>query len=62
MNNQTSPLTVSQCALRLGVNERTVRRMIDRGDLKAYRVASLIRITEEDFNAAWLPVRGGAFD
>jgi excisionase family DNA binding protein len=58
-----SPLTVNDCAIRLGVSEKTVRNMITRGELKAYRIGShLIRVAPGDFEAIWKPVRGGAFD
>ncbi len=35
-------------ASRLGVSEKTIRRMIDRGELPAHRVGRLLRITEAD--------------
>ena len=58
-----SALSVSECAELLGVNERTVRNMISRGDLKAYQIGGrLIRVAQSDFDDLWKPVRGGAFE
>jgi excisionase family DNA binding protein len=41
-------LSVAEVALRLDVSEKTVRRMIKRGDLRAQRVGRLIRVAERD--------------
>lgn len=50
-------LSVSEVAVRLGVNVRTVRRMIARGELKAYRYGPrLIRIDPADLLAMREPV------
>lgn len=40
-------LTVKEVAERLRVSEKTVRNMIDRGDLIAYKIGGNIRIEEE---------------
>jgi excisionase family DNA binding protein len=39
-------LSVAEVAVRLGVSEKTVRRMIYRGGLRAHRVGRLIRVSE----------------
>jgi excisionase family DNA binding protein len=45
-------LSVAEVAVRLGVSAKTVRRLINRGGLRAHRVGRLVRVTErslEDF-------------
>jgi excisionase family DNA binding protein len=37
-------LTVTECAAMLGVEHKTVRRLIERGELPALRVGRLLRI------------------
>jgi excisionase family DNA binding protein len=44
-------LTVSEAAARLQVSVKTIRRLIDRGDLPALRIGHLIRIPEESFES-----------
>lgn len=44
-------LTVKQVALKLNCSQRTVRRMIDRGELEANPVGRLIRIRPEVVDA-----------
>jgi excisionase family DNA binding protein len=39
---------VAGVASRLGVSEKTVRRMIDRAELPAHRVGRLLRVSEAD--------------
>jgi excisionase family DNA binding protein len=39
---------VPAIARRLNVSEKTVRRLIDRHELRAYRVGRLLRISEEE--------------
>jgi excisionase family DNA binding protein len=39
---------VATVASRLDVSEKTVRRMIDRGELPAHRVGRLLRISDGD--------------
>jgi excisionase family DNA binding protein len=39
-------LSIAEVAVRLDVSEKTVRRMIERGDLRAHRVGRLIRVAE----------------
>jgi excisionase family DNA binding protein len=39
-------LSVAEVAATLGVSGKTVRRMIKRGDLHAYRVGRLVRVAE----------------
>lgn len=58
-NTNASPdsLTISAAADELGCSHDTVRRMIARGDLRAYRVgARLIRIRRMDLERAMKPV------
>ena len=48
----TSPmLTVTAVAERLQVSERTIRRWIDDGQLKAYRLSRAIRVSENDLQS-----------
>ena len=44
-------LSVQDVAKRINVNPRTVNRMIERGDLPAYRVSGVLRIDERDLQA-----------
>jgi excisionase family DNA binding protein len=39
-------LSVAEVAMRLGVSGKTVRRMIQRGDLRAHRIGRLVRVSE----------------
>ena len=41
-------LDVPAVAHRLDVSEKTVRRLIARGELRAYRVGRLLRVSEEE--------------
>jgi excisionase family DNA binding protein len=49
--SQTRFFTVSAVAEQLDVATRTVRRWIDQGDLAAYKVGGVIRISELDLRA-----------
>lgn len=50
-------LSIGQVASELGCSHDTVRRMIARGELKAFRVgARLIRIRRRDLERAMKPV------
>ena len=51
-------LTVAQAAEELGCSERTIRRLIQRGDLKAVRLGSTsaIRIHRRDLQKILKPV------
>lgn len=44
-------LTVAECAELLGVEHKTVRRLIDRGELPALRVGRVLRIDPADLGA-----------
>jgi excisionase family DNA binding protein len=44
-------LSVQDVARRINVNPRTVNRMIERGELPAYRVSGVLRIDERDLQA-----------
>lgn len=46
-------LNIAETAQRLRVSTKTVRRMIDRGELPALRVGSQIRIAEQELES-WL--------
>jgi excisionase family DNA binding protein len=39
-------LSIAEVAVRLSVSEKTVRRMINKGGLRAHRVGRLIRVSE----------------
>lgn len=49
-------LTIKDLTVRLGVSDKTIRRLIRCGDLAAHYVGRQIRISEEDL-AAYLHVR-----
>ena len=44
-------LTVVEVKDRLGVSEKTVRRLLADGSLHHHRIGHLVRIAEEDFDA-----------
>ena len=51
------PISVSAAADRLGVSRWTIRRAIDRGDLRAFKVAGrAIRVEAADVDALAVPV------
>lgn len=41
-------LSVQEVAKRLNVNPRTVNRMVERGELPAYRISGVLRVDEQD--------------
>ena len=43
-------LTIEDIATRLRVTDRTVRRWIDDGKLKALKIGGVVRITEESYS------------
>ena len=45
-------LALPAVALRLGVSVKTVRRMLSRGDLRAYRIGRLLRVDQQDLEQA----------
>lgn len=53
MANATQPLpkflTVHEVADNLAVSDKTVRRLIDRGDLPRHKLGRQVRISERDF-------------
>lgn len=49
-------LTIDDTAKVLGVSSKTIRRMIHRGELRAYRFGRAIRISSDDLEAAGQPV------
>jgi putative molybdopterin biosynthesis protein len=56
-------LTVGECAQLLSVSAKTVRGLIDRGDLPAYRVGRVLRIDPADLEALrYRPREAGAPD
>jgi len=46
VNTKWHVLSVAEVAVRLDVSPKTVRRMIDRGDLRAHRIGRLVRVGE----------------
>lgn len=44
-------LTIKETATELGIHWQTVRNYIDRGELKAYKIGKLVRISREDLDA-----------
>jgi excisionase family DNA binding protein len=44
-------LTVAEVATALSVCERTIRRWVDTGDLKAYRLNRVVRISVSDLQS-----------
>ena len=60
MDNETKPPrlgNLADAADRMGVSERTVRRMINRGELPAYRVGKrLIRVDLDELEASIKPI------
>ena len=48
---ETRFFTIQQVADQLGFNEKTVRRWIASGDLKAHKFAAAVRISEDDLRA-----------
>ncbi len=51
-------LTVATTAERLDLSEKTVRRLIDSGDLVAHRIGRNVRIAEDDLRAFLYQRRG----
>ena len=47
-SNSKSLLTLEALSSRWGVSVRTLRRMVARGELKAHRIGSQFRFSEED--------------
>ena len=43
--------SIAAAAERLAVHERTVRRMIERGEIKGYHVGAVIRIDPDELDA-----------
>lgn len=41
-------ITIREAADALGISERTVRRMIDRNELRAYKIGRCVRLREGD--------------
>jgi excisionase family DNA binding protein len=52
--------SLAAAAERLAVHERTIRRMIARGEIKGYRVGSAVRVDSAELDAALqlLPTAG----
>lgn len=51
-NEPMSPfLTVQEVADALAISDKTVRRMMKRGELKRHKVGRQVRISEYDFRA-----------
>ena len=58
--HQPARISMAQAAFQLGVSEMTIRRMIARGTLPAYRIGSLklIRIEQADIDLLLQPIEG----
>lgn len=58
----TDLIGLTEAGRRLGVSRRTLRRMIDRGELPGYRVGRLVKVSarEVDRVARRIPPAGGA--
>ena len=60
MDNATKPPrlgSLADAAYRMGVSQRTVRRMIDRGELAGYRLGKrLIRIDLDELEVSMEPI------
>lgn len=52
-------LTVAEVAQRLKVSVRLVYKLVERGDIASHRIASTIRVKEEDLEAYLNGVRVG---
>lgn len=50
-------LSMAKAARRQGVSQDTIRRMIDRGELKAYKFGKSIRIKISDLDKASKPIK-----
>jgi excisionase family DNA binding protein len=53
-------LSVQAVAAYLDMSEKTVRRLVARGDLPSHRIGRLLRISEPDLRAFLLTHRGQA--
>jgi excisionase family DNA binding protein len=47
----TPMIDLEQVAKQLGVSTQTVRRLVQKGELRAYRIGSQLRFKEEEVNA-----------
>jgi excisionase family DNA binding protein len=54
--------SIDAAATRWTVNPKTIRRMVDRGEIVAYRVGQQLRVNPDEVDAAMQPVpaAGGA--
>lgn len=53
-------ITIAEAAERLGVTDRTIRTLIARGDLPAYRLGTrAVRIREDSLSAVLRPIPAG---
>jgi excisionase family DNA binding protein len=61
-NKEPSWLSIKQSAELVKCHPNTIRNLITRGQLKAYRVGrNIIRIDQADLEALFTPYRGGEF-
>jgi excisionase family DNA binding protein len=49
-------ISISEVAVRLSVSEKTVRRLIARGELPAVRIGALIRVPVESIDTLGRPL------
>lgn len=57
----TDLISLTDAGRRLGISRRTLRRMIDRGELPGYRVGRLVKVSARDVDrvARRIPPAGG---
>ena len=53
LHDDEQPLRVKTIATWLGVSDKTVRRLINRLELKSIKVGGLRLVRRRDFNAYW---------
>ena len=51
-----SVLSLDEAADFLGVHPKTVRRMVDRSEIRGYHLGKLLRFKQEDLDRALVPV------
>jgi excisionase family DNA binding protein len=49
-HNHSQLLNVPAVARRLDVSQKTIRRLVARGELRAHRIGRLLRISEEELD------------
>jgi excisionase family DNA binding protein len=55
-------LTINQAATEAGCHPNTIRNLIKRGELPAYRIGErIVRVNKSDLDALFTPVVGGEY-